>query len=309
MINQTYPEAFHIVAFSDTSVNHLFLFFTFLLNYCTAILGNVLIMTLVFADPCLHKPMYILLTNLSFLDICFITVSISQAMEILLTGYRYISYARCFTQLYFFVFFGSTEALILSSMAYDRYVAICHPLQYLMIMNGKKYALIVGGPWIMGSVNSLFLTSVASKLSFCGELDIDTFFCNVKSLCKISCNSSGFQTIIYVDALIIGLFQSILSLMSYTKIITVTLRIKSSSGRRKSFSTCSSHLSSLVIFYGTALCMYIRPPSEHKDDWDNVFSVLHSAVTPMLNPLVYSLRNKEVKSATLKILAFLRKSS
>ncbi|KAE8575116.1 hypothetical protein XENTR_v10003720 [Xenopus tropicalis] len=307
MGNHTYCEAFHILAFSDTPVNHLLLFCIFFFIYWTAILGNLTLITLVSVDSRLHTPMYILLSNLSFLDICFITVTIPKATAILLSGYNDISFTHCFIQLCFYIFFGTTETIILSSMAYDRYVVICHPLHYKIIINGGTYALIVVGPWIMGCVNSLCLALLVSNLSFCGVHDIEAFFCNIKSLYKISCNSSGFQTVIYVDALIIGLFQFILTLMSYTKIIMVTLRIKSSSGRMKSFSTCSSHLTSLVIFYGTMLGMYIRPPSEHADDLDNVFSVLNSAIIPMLNPLVYSLRNQEVKSAMVKMMPFKNK--
>ncbi|KAE8575112.1 hypothetical protein XENTR_v10003716 [Xenopus tropicalis] len=301
MGNHSYFEAFHILAFSDTSVNHLLMFFVFFVIYSTTVVGNVIIISLVLADSRLHTPMYILLSNLSSLDVGFTTVTIPKLMDILLTGYHSISYRSCLTQLYFFVFFGSTEALILSSMAYDRYVAICHPLQYHAIMSGKKYALIVGGPWIMGSVNSFFLTSMASKLSFCGARNIDEFYCNFKALSKISCNSSGFQTIIYIDTFIVILFQLMLIFISYIKIITVTLGIRSSGARMKFFSTCSSHLTTLIIFYGSVLCMYARPPSQHADDLDNVFSVLHTAITPMLNPLVYSLRNNDVKSALEKI--------
>ncbi|KAE8575114.1 hypothetical protein XENTR_v10003718 [Xenopus tropicalis] len=297
MSNHSYFEAFHILAFSDTSVNHILLFFIFFLIYCSAVVGNVIIISLVLADSRLHTPMYFLLSNLSSLDVGFTTVTIPKLMDILLTGYHSISYSNCFTQLYFFVLFGSTEALILSSMAYDRYVAICHPLQYHAIMSGKKYSLIVGGPWIMGSVNSLFVTLLASQLSFCGTHNIDAFFCNVKALSKISCNSSGFQTIIYIDTFIIGLFQLMLIFISYIKIITVTLGIRSSGARMKFFSTCSSHLTTLIIFYGSVLCMYARPPSQHRDNLDNVFSVVYSAITPMLNPLVYSLRNNDVTSA------------
>ncbi|OCT62166.1 hypothetical protein XELAEV_18043250mg [Xenopus laevis] len=305
--NHTYFEAFRILAFSNTPVDPILLFIILCLIYWTAVLGNLILIILVSANSRLHTPMYILLSNLSCLDIGFTTVTIPKLMDILLTGYNSISYRNCFIQVYFFIFFATTEALILSCMAYDRYVAICHPLQYLIIISGRKYALIVGGPWIMGCVNSLFIILLASNLSFCGAHNIDAYFCNVKALSKISCNSSGFQTFIYIDAFLLGLLQLMLILISYIKIILVTLRLRSSGARMKFFSTCSSHLAALIIFYGTALCMYLRPPSENRDDLDKVFSVVYSAITPMLNPLVYSLRNNEVTNAWESILKNIKK--
>ncbi|KAG8429675.1 hypothetical protein GDO86_019500 [Hymenochirus boettgeri] len=228
--NLTYSEDFHILAFTDTSANHRLLFLFFLLIYWAGILGNSLLITLVFKDSHLHNPMYFLLCNLSILDVCFPSATIPKLMEIVLTKNTSI-----------------TEAIVLSSMAYDRYVAICHPLQYYLIMNEKKYALIMGGPWILGLLNSVYLTFLCTRLLFCGEYDIHSFFCNIKSLSKISCGSAVFQNMIFAESLMFGLFQVLLILISYIKIVMVLLRMKY---RLKILSSCSSHLITLFIFYG-----------------------------------------------------------
>ncbi|KAG8454553.1 hypothetical protein GDO86_000973, partial [Hymenochirus boettgeri] len=245
--NLTYSEDFHILAFTDTSANHRLLFLFFLLIYWAGILGNSLLITLVFKDSHLHNPMYFLLCNLSILDVCFPSATIPKLMEILLTKNTSMSLLQCYIQGVFYVFFGSTEAIVLSSMAYDRYVAICHPLQYYLIMNEKKYALIMGGPWILGLLNSVYLTFLCTRLLFCGEYDIHSFFCNIKSLSKISCGSAVFQNMIFAESLMFGLFQVLLILISYIKIVMVLLRMKY---RLKILSSCSSHLITLIIFYG-----------------------------------------------------------
>ncbi|KAM4675827.1 olfactory receptor 13C8-like [Discoglossus pictus] len=259
-------------------------------------------MAVIKTDAHLHTPMYFFLCNLSFVDICYTSVTLPKLMDILLSGNNSISFIHCITQLYFFTFIGSLEVLLLSSMAYDRYIAICKPLQYYVIMNKKKLLLLLGGIWVYGSVNSFFVTHYASKLSFCYSNTIQQFFCNVKALANICCADIGFNIIIYAETLLLGLSPLLLSLTSYAKIITIILQIKSTDGRRQAFSTCTSHLTVLLLFYGTILCMYMRPPSKHEDVLDQMFSVLYAAVAPMLNPMIYSLRNKEVKGALRRMI-------
>ncbi|XP_053325641.1 olfactory receptor 8H1-like [Spea bombifrons] len=301
MENQSATKDFHIVAFSSNEDIQLFLFVVFLSIYLIGLLGNLIIITVTCKDTQLHTPMYFFLCNLSFIDICYTTVTIPKLMDILLTGNNLISFVQCFTQMFFFIFVGSIEVVLLSSMAYDRYVAICNPLQYYLIMNQKKCALILIGIWIPGCFNSCIVTFFASKLSLCHSNKIQHFFCNVKALAQIACANVGFDVMIYVEILILGLFPLLISFASYTKIIKIILSIKTTNGRRKAFSTCTSHLMVLIIFYGTILFMYMRPTSQDSDELDQVFSVLYAAVAPMLNPLIYSLRNKEVKHALMRI--------
>ncbi|XP_018427899.1 PREDICTED: olfactory receptor 1361-like [Nanorana parkeri] len=292
---------FHLTAFTNTGGNHLILFFVFLLLYLTGILGNSLIVTSVIIDTHLHTPMYIFLCNLSSVDMIFNSSTLPKLMDILLSGNDSISFTQCFTQLYFYMLAASTEDILLSLMAYDRYVAVCKPLHYHLIMNKAKYVLLLLGTWAAGCLNSLFLTLSIYQFDLCPVNKIQHFFCDIKALEKITCSRSQFSILLYIESVVLGLFPFILSLSSYIKIILIILRIRSTSGRKKAFSTCTSHLAVLIVFYGVALCMYVKPPSAHFESQDLVFSIMYTAVTPMLNPLIYSLRNKEVKSALRRI--------
>ncbi|KAM4038534.1 olfactory receptor 1E16-like [Anomaloglossus baeobatrachus] len=299
MDNLTY--GFHLTAFSDSTENHLLLFFVILLIYLTGVLGNILIITTVIVDNHLHTPMYILLSNLSMVDMIFNSSTLPKLMNILLSGNDSISFIQCFVQLYFYMFAASTEDILLSLMAYDRYVAICKPLHYQLIMNKKKYVLFLISTWISGCANSLFLTFSIYQLDLCPSNKIQHFFCDIKALEKITCSHTQFYILLYIESVVLGLFPFLLSLTSYIKIILIILRIRSISGRKKAFSTCTSHLAVLIIFYGVALCMYVMPSSGSFERQDLVFSIIYTAITPMLNPLIYSLRNKEVKAALLRI--------
>ncbi|KAM3924694.1 olfactory receptor 5V1-like [Leptodactylus fuscus] len=299
MDNLTYN--FHLTAFSNSTENHLVLFHLFLFIYLTGTLGNILIITLVITDAHLHTPMYILLCNLSSVDLIFNSSTLPKLMDILLSGNDSISFIQCFTQLYCYMFAASTEDILLSLMAYDRYVAVCKPLHYNLIMNKKNYVLLLLGTWISGCANSLFLTLSIYHLDLCPSNKIQHFFCDIKALEKITCSHTQFYTLLYIESVVLGLFPFLLSLTSYVKIILIIVGIKSTGGRRKAFSTCTSHLAVLIIFYGVALCMYVKPPSGHYEKEDLVFSIMYTAVTPMLNPLIYTLRNKEVKAALSRI--------
>ncbi|XP_077118744.1 olfactory receptor 1-like [Ranitomeya variabilis] len=299
--NATSFKYFQIIAFLDTKEHNIFFFLIFFCIYMSGLLGNLFIISAVIIDVHLRIPMYIFLCNLSMVDLIFISSTIPMLMNILLSGNFLISYTQCFSQLYFFMFAAGSEDILLSLMAYDRYVAICKPLHYHLIMNKKKYILFILGTWISGSVNSLFMTVSIYRLDLCRSNKIQHFFCDIKALEKISCNNASFHIILYVETILLAFCTFLLSLTSYVKIIRSILVIKSTNGRRKAFSTCTSHLTVLIIFYGTGLCMYMNPPSEHLEVQDVVFSVLYTAVTPTLNPLIYSLRNKEVKRAFRRI--------
>ncbi|KAG8441182.1 hypothetical protein GDO86_006795 [Hymenochirus boettgeri] len=308
MENKTFMKGFQLSAFSNTAERRPLLFLVFFLIYMIGVLGNIAMIIITFVDDHLHTPMYYFLCNLSAVDIMFNTATLSKLMDILISGNKSMSIKQCLSQLYFFVFAASTEDTLLPTMAYDRYVAISNPLHYHFIMNTKSCLMLLIGNWISGCFNSLILTLAASRLTLCSSNNIKHFFCDIKALQKISCPNITFLSIIYIEAIVLGLCPFLLSLTSYIKIIKIVMRIKSKIGRRKAFSTCSSHFTVLLIFYGAAMCMYMRPPSQHSEEFDQVFSVLFVAVTPVLNPLIYSLRNKEVKEALARFVGFKKKN-
>ncbi|OCT90100.1 olfactory receptor 13F1 [Xenopus laevis] len=309
MTNQTIAVYFHISGFSVSPGKQILRFIAFLLIYLIGLMGNLILISVTLLESHLQTPMYFFLRNLAFVDICYTSVTLPKLMDIFLTGDNVVSFTPCFTQLHFFTTTGCTEVVLLTSMAYDRYVAICNPLRYSLVMNNRSCTQLVLGSWLFGFVNSLLVTIFASRLSFCGSKEIHQLFCDIKSLLKISCSDiEDFQSIIYLEVLIAGLCPFLLSLISYIKIIMSVLKVQSDEGRKKTFSTCTSHLTVLLLFYGTIFCMYIRPPSEHSENMDQFFSVLYVAVTPMLNPLIYSLRNQEVKRALKRILGIKRTS-
>ncbi|KAM4663482.1 olfactory receptor 1496-like [Discoglossus pictus] len=301
MNNESSTKYFHILAFSIHSEHQYLLCIVFFLMYVMGTIGNLMILTVVFMDTRLHTPMYIFLGNLSFIDICFITVTLPKLMDILLSGDNSISFIQCYTQTYFAILFSSAEVFLLSFMAYDRYVAICNPLCYHLIMNKETYILTLLSIWIGVCVNSLFLTGFASGLSFCKSNSIPQFYCDIKALATMSCANTKFHIILFVETILFGLLPFLLSLTSYIQIITSILHIRTMTSKRKAFSTCTSHLAVLITFYGTLVCVYMESPSEHTSKIGKVFSVIYAAVTPILNPLIYSLRNKEVKHALIRI--------
>ncbi|XP_075061986.1 olfactory receptor 13C9-like [Mixophyes fleayi] len=300
MDNQTSFANFYITAFSIYAGGQPYCFMFFLTLYLIGVLGNFVIIKVIVQEISLHTPMYFFLCNLSSVDIFYTTVTLPKLMDIILAEKHSISFTQCLTQMYFFLFLATTEITLLSSMAYDRYVAICKPLHYHLIMNKRKCALILGGTWISGCGNSLYVTLYVSQLSLCHSNIIQQFYCEIKAIAKIACADKGLHILIFLDTFLFGLCPFLLNLISYVKIIIIIVKIKSKSGRRKAFSTCTSHLSVLLIFYGTIVCMYMRPFSEKIDILDYVFSVLFVAVTPMLNPFIYSLNNKEVRTAIMK---------
>ncbi|XP_053577899.1 olfactory receptor 10A7-like [Bombina bombina] len=302
MDNQTTVTEFHILAFAIQAEKKTLLFFVFFFIYMTGVIGNLTIILLVSMVTNLHTPMYIFLGNLSFIDICFTTVVLPKLMDILITGRNSISFRQCLTQTYFTVFFSSTEVVLLSFMAYDRYLAICNPLSYHVLMNNEKCVIISISLWTIGCVNSFILTGFASELPFCKSTTLQQLYCDIKALENISCDNTILNSIITVEAILLVIFPFFLSLISYIKIIISILKMASRDSKRKAFSTCTSHLTVLLIFYGTISCVHMGSPSEQTRQTDQMFSVLYTAVTPMLNPLIYSLRNKEVHKALMSIL-------
>ncbi|KAM5153045.1 olfactory receptor 2T5-like [Mantella aurantiaca] len=304
MENITSPLDVYILPFFMKTGNAFFIFSTiyFFLIYFIGILMNLVIIAVIYLDLHLHTPMYLFIWNLSVVDICYTTVTIPKLLHILLSGNNRMPITQCFIQMFFFFMVDSSEVTILFIMAYDRYVAICHPLDYHRILNKKICILLVMVIWIGGSVNSTLLTSSILKIFFCSSITIHQFFCDAKALINISCRGTEvFYIVMYADSLVFGLCPVVCNLMSYVKIIRVILQIKSKDGRNKAFSTCSSHLTVMAIYYGSAVSVYMTPPSDSLDLLEQILTMFYTTVVPLLNPLIYSLRNKEIRSSLQKL--------
>ncbi|XP_075687716.1 olfactory receptor-like protein OLF4 [Rhinoderma darwinii] len=310
MENHTSFREFRILAFFTRTDLQWSFFGLVLFLYIIGMIMNLIIITIIYSYSHLHAPLYIFLSNLSIVDIFFTNVTVPKLLDMLLSGNNTVTSTQCFTQMYFFYVAPSTEDMLLLTMAYDRYVAICHPLHYHRILSRKKCSLFMAGSWVIGSLNSLLLTIPASKMSFCNSNKIVQFFCEAKALTKIACaGTEAFYAAVYIDIVLVGLGSFLCSLTSYVKIIRVILGIKSTEGRRKAFSTCSSHVAVITIYYGTATAVYLMPSSQHTSFLEQVITVIFAIVTPMVNPLIYSLRNKELRKAMERIFSVKRKST
>ncbi|XP_065270148.1 olfactory receptor 8S1-like [Emys orbicularis] len=303
MANQTTVTEFILLGlFSDPQLQ-TFLFLVFLVIYLSTLGGNVAIMLVRRADSHLGTPMYFLLSHLSFSDICFSSVTVPKMLETLLSERKTISVSCCFAQMFFLLLSGCSEVFILSAMAYDRYAAICDPLRYMRTMSKRVCRQLVAGAWLIGSLYALINTLPLLALHFCGPNTINHFSCELPSLVALSCSETFTNNMVFLtSALTIGLVSFSLTLGSYIHILTTILRIRSMEGRRKAFSTCSSHLIVVGLCYGTGLFRYFRPNSVSSVVLDGLVSIQYSILTPMLNPLIYSLKNKEVKAALRRLL-------
>lgn len=307
MKNDTSSDIFYILPFFLHTKENSLISIGFVFIYIFGLLWNGAILMVFTMNVHLQIPMYLFLCNLSLVDMCYTTVTVPKLLDILLSGDNMVSFLQCLSQMYFFALMISAEVAMLTIMAYDRYIAICIPLHYHHIMSRRKCFWILMLAWESAALNSVFLTSFASTTTWCHPKNIQHFYCDVKALAKISCPDLRFHAVIYIDTLLLGFLPFTISLMSYTKILRVILSIASIEGRKKAFSTCSSHLTVLLFFYGTGVCVYIRPPTQNKEELEQVFSILYTIVTPTLNPLIYSLRNKEVKEALLKLVRLMLK--
>ncbi|OCT62170.1 olfactory receptor 5V1 [Xenopus laevis] len=299
--NQT---GFIIIGFSDVSHLQIPLFMIFFITYFSTIAANATMISVIGYNSLLHKPMYLFLGNLSTLDICYTSVIFPKLLLMLLDNRRHVSYLACYTQLYFFVGFASAEFFLLTVMAYDRYIAICKPLHYFTIMSKKVTALFIIGTWVAGLCNSAVFSSSIAELPLCSHHKINHFFCDMAAVLKLTCRGTHrVEIIIYTKGVLIGLTSFFLTLTSYVYIISTILKIKSEEGRSKAFSTCASHLTVVILFYGTIMCMYMRPTSSYSLSQDKIFSLLYVVITPLANPLIYCLRNQDVKRAIKKLLS------
>uniref|UniRef100_A0A803J232 G-protein coupled receptors family 1 profile domain-containing protein n=1 Tax=Xenopus tropicalis TaxID=8364 RepID=A0A803J232_XENTR len=300
---------FIIDGFSDTPELHISLFLQiaffvlFLGIYLIILLGNLIIFLVISCNPHLHTPMYIFLLNLSLIDISFSSNILPNLLHILLTQQNNISFLGCMTQIYVFVALASSdEFFLLTAMAYDRYVAICDPLHYIARMSRKHCAGLITAAYTISFVEPFGPVVLISKLSYCASHLINHFFCDLSPLLKLSCSSTFIaEFFIYIEGTFLIFSSFLLTLTSYIFIISAILKIQSSEGRQKAFSTCASHLACVITLYGTVLCLYMRPTTSYSLKRDKYFSLLYIALGPVLNPLIYTLKNREFKSSFNRI--------
>ncbi|NXW54561.1 O11L1 protein, partial [Eurystomus gularis] len=301
MTNVTAVLEFRLLGFSSNPHRQILLFTVVLVTYILTILGNIIIISVVTLEPRLHSPMYKFLKNLSFLEICYTTTIVPKMLANLLAKRKTISFSGCMTQLYYFISLGATECYLLSAMAYDRFLAICKPLHYVVAMTPESYTRLAVGSWVIGVVTGFLPCLMVSRLNFCSCNLIDHFFCDISPLLKLSCSDTTVtEAVIFTLSLLVLSSCFLLILVSYLLIIQSILKIPSASGKSITFSTCSSHLMVVTIYYSTMISMYVRPTYQVSSDLNKAVSVLYTVVTPLLNPVIYSFRNKAFKTALEK---------
>ncbi|XP_066476780.1 olfactory receptor 5AR1-like [Tiliqua scincoides] len=300
--NHTTVTEFILVGFSDLPELQIPLFVLFLVIYIITLVGNLGIIILSHLDARLQTPMYFFLSNLSIIDLGYSSAVAPKMLMTLVSDDNTIPFVECAIQFYFFCIFATNEACILSVMAYDRFVAICNPLLYSTAMSKRRCVFLVIASYLACIVSATTHTIFIFSLSFCGSNVINHFFCDIPPIVKLSCSDLIVtNTVHFTLASIFVMGTVLVVLVSYVYIIATIVKIRSAEGRRKAFSTCASHLTAITIFYGTVMFMYMRPSSEYATDQDKFISVFYTLVIPMLNPLIYSLRNKDVKEAMKRL--------
>ncbi|XP_054246504.1 olfactory receptor 2D2-like [Indicator indicator] len=299
--NQSVVTEFILQVLSSQPRTQTVLFIVFLVVYLFSMVGNILIIAVVRVDCQLQSPMYFFLANLSFIDICFISSFIPQMLVNFVTKKSTISFSGCAAQTYFSLIFGVTECVLLGVMAYDRYMAICHPLLYTTAMNRKVCTLMVVACWISSLLSSTYVSGLTFQLPFCGPNTLNHYFCEVPALLVLACTDTAFvELVVFIFSILIALIPFLLIVFSYAHIFSTILKIQSTGVQYKTFSTCGSHLMVVTIFYGTVICIYMNPTSRTRQDRDKVVSLFYTIGAPVLNPLIYSLRNKDMKRALRK---------
>ncbi|XP_030395779.1 olfactory receptor 5V1-like [Gopherus evgoodei] len=303
MENQTKVTEFILLGLSSDPQVQIFLFLMFLVIYLVTLVGNILIMLVIRADSHLHTPMYFFLFHLSFVDICYSSITVPTMLMNFLAKHKIISVNGCITQMFFFILLAGTEVFIFSAMAYDRYAAICDPLYYMEMMSKEICVQLVSGAWTVGLLYALLNTVFTFKLHFCGPNQIRHFSCELPPLLQLSCTDTFTnQVVLLASAVILGAISFLLTLISYIHIISTILRMPSVQGKRKAFSTCSSHLIVVGLLYQAAFIQYTKSRSVSSVAVDEIVSIQYSILTPMLNPIIYSLKNEEVKTALRNLL-------
>ncbi|KAM4703161.1 olfactory receptor 8H3-like [Rhinophrynus dorsalis] len=298
--NETAITEFILVGLSENPDIQVLLFIVFLCIFVITLLGNTAIIFAYMFISDLHTPMYFFLTNFSFLEICYVSSTVPKLLTNLLTDNDTISFSNCAVQMYFVLLLGGAEFYMLAAMAYDRYNAICQPLLYSIIMHKRACIQLIAGSWLIGAVNSLIHTVLTFSLPFCAN-KIHHFFCDVPPLLNLACTDTWINELavfVIAGSVIFGSF--ILTMSSYTKIISTILHINSTTSRKNAFSTCTSHFIVVTIFYSSSSFMYFRPRSSYAMDRDRAVSIMYTVIAPLLNPFIYTLRNRDVKVAVIK---------
>ncbi|XP_072494180.1 olfactory receptor 14A2-like [Notamacropus eugenii] len=296
---------FFLMGFSNTWELQVLHAILFLLIYLVALMGNLLIFTLISLDGKLHTPMYFFLKNLSFLDLCLVSITVPKSIANSLSNSYNISFWGCVSQLFLMMLFAASELYFLTAMSYDRYVAICQPLHYEVIMNSETCVKMAAASWLIGGLYGVMYTASTFTLPFCGSREIHQFFCDVPALLRISCSDSHLTVdVIMVLAFSLGIFCSIYITISYSHIISTVLKIPTKESRSKAFSTYLPHLIVFMFFITTCVIAYLMPPQESYPVLDLLLSMFYTVVPPTLNPVIYSLRNEDMKTALRKLIAW-----
>nr|XP_060489577.1 olfactory receptor-like protein OLF4 [Panthera onca] len=300
--NDTHISKFLLLGFSEEPALWPLIFGLFLSMYLITVFGNLLIILAVSSDSHLHTPMYFFLANLSFVDICFTSTTVPKMLLNILTQSKVINYAGCISQMYFFLLCVELDDFLLSAMAYDRFVAICHPLHYTVIMNPQLCGLLVLVSWIISVTNSLLQTLLVLQLSFCTDMEIPHFFCELNQMLQLACSDTFLNDMMmYFATVLLGGAPLAGVLYSYSKIVSSICGISSAQGKYRAFSTCASHLSVVSLFYCTGLGVYLSSAATQSSRSSATASVMYTVVSPMLNPFIYSLRNRDIKRALKRI--------
>ncbi|KAL1765417.1 olfactory receptor 1496, partial [Sigmodon hispidus] len=279
------------------------LYALFLTMYLTTVLGNLIIIILILLDTHLHTPMYLFLSNLSFSDLCFASVTMLKLLQNMQSQDSSITYASCLAQIYFLFVFGDMESFLLVVMAYDRYVAICFPLHYTSIMSPRLCAFLLLPLWMLATFNAALHTGLITRLSFCENNVIPHIFCDISALLKLACSDTFVnELMIFIMGGPIFIVPFLLIVMSYAKIVSSVLKVYSTQGIQKVFSTCGSHLSAVSLFYGSIIGLYFCPSANNSTVKETTMAMMYTVVTPMLNPFIYSLRNRDIKEALIRVI-------
>ncbi|XP_054548903.1 olfactory receptor 7A5-like [Talpa occidentalis] len=299
--NQTYPTAFILLGLSDEASLQPLLFWAFLAMYLVTVTGNLLIILAIVTDPHLHTPMYFFLANLSFADIGFTSTIVPKMLLNIQARNKAITYVGCLSQMFFSIIFAAVDTFLLTVMAYDRFVAICHPLHYMVIMNPQFCGRLLLACWLLSLLHSLLHSLLVLRLSFCSQLQIP-HFCELDQVIQLACSDTFLnELVIYLVAGVLGIIPLSGILFSYSKIVSSVLKISSASGRYKAFSTCGSHLFVVSLFYGSVFGVYLSSTTTQDSRDSATASVMYTVVTPMLNPFIYSLRNRDIKQALSRL--------
>ncbi|XP_075399343.1 olfactory receptor 2V1 [Tenrec ecaudatus] len=303
-LNQSSTDDFILLGIFSYRATDLALFSVVMIVFTVALCGNILLTSLIYIDSRLHTPMYFFLSQLSLMDLMLICNIVPKMAVNFLTGRKSISFVGCGVQIVFFVSLVGSEGLLLGLMAYDRYVAISHPLRYPILMSQRVCLQIAGGSWAFGTLDGLIQVVAAMTFPYCGSRQVDHFFCEVPALLKLACADTAlFENLLFACCVFMLLLPFSIIVASYARILTAVLRMRSAQARKKALATCSSHLIAVSLFYGAAMFIYLRPKRYRTPSHDKVVSVFYTVLTPMLNPLIYSLRNREVMGALRKGLA------